>query len=103
MNRNRILIAAAAATILLIIALVAATALFPGGPLSRQEMRLVDGFATAFTACMDSAGSGNGISLGDCNEAEILKGRIDEAGLCIDYDNSRQATYEDFYRCGTPR
>ncbi|MGN7871630.1 hypothetical protein PARHAE_04056 [Paracoccus haematequi] len=102
MTHTRILVAAGAA-LLLIIALVAATALFPGGPLSRKEMRLVDGFAAAYTACMDSAGDANGISLGDCNEAEILKARIDEAGLCIDYDNSRQDTYEDFYRCGSAR
>ncbi|VDS08415.1 hypothetical protein PARHAE_01599 [Paracoccus haematequi] len=101
MIRTRILIAAGAAILLL--AVIAATALFPGGPLSRKEMRLVDGFAAAYSACMDSAGNANGISLGDCNEAEILKARIDEAGLCIDYDNTRQDTYEDFYRCGTPR
>lgn len=91
MTRTRILIAAAGAAILLI-PVIAATALFPGGPLSRKEMRLVDGFATAYTACMDSAGNANGISLGDCNEA----------GLCIDYD-TRQDTYEDVYRCGSAR
>ena len=102
MNQRCILIAAAGGAILLI-AVIAATALFPGGPLSRREMRLVDSFVAAYTACMDSAGSNSGISLGDCNEAEILKGQIDEAGLCIDYDNTRQDTYEDFYRCGSPR
>lgn len=102
MTRKRILIAAAGAALLLV-AVIAATTLFPGGPLSRKEMRLADGFVAAFTACIDSAGRGNGISLGDCNEAEILKTQIDEAGLCIDYDNTRQDTYEDFYRCGTPR
>ncbi|MFC3167000.1 MULTISPECIES: hypothetical protein [Paracoccus] len=102
MTRTRILIAAAGAAILLI-AVIAATALFPGGPLSRKEMRLVDSFVAAFTACMDSTGNSNGISLGDCNEAELLKTQIDEAGLCIDYNNSRQDTYEDFYRCGSPR
>lgn len=101
MTRTRILIAAGAA--ILLIAVIAATALFPGGPLSRKEMRLVDGFAAAYTACMDSAGDANGISLGDCNEAKILKARIDEAGLCIDDDNTRQDTYEDFYRCGSAR
>ena len=103
MTRTRILITAAAGAALLLIAVIAATALFPGGPLGRKEMRLVDSFAAAFTACMDSAGSGNGISLGDCNQAEILKTQIDEAGLCIDYNNTRQDTYEDFYRCGSPR
>lgn len=102
MTRTRILIAAAGAAILLI-AVIAATSLFSGGPLSRKEMRLVDGFARAYSACMDSASSSNGISLGDCNEAKILKARIDEAGLCIDYDNTRQDTYENFYRCSMPR
>lgn len=102
MTRKRILIAAVGAAILLI-AVIAATALFPSGPLSRKEMRLVDGFVAAFTACMDSAGNSNGISLGDCNESEILKTRIDAAGLCLDYNNSRQDTYEDFYRCGSAR
>lgn len=101
MTRTCLLIAAAGAALLL--AVIAATDLFSGGPLSRKEMRLVDGFAAAYTACMDSAGNANGISLGDCNEAKILKARIDEAGLCIDYDNTRQDTYDDFYRCGSPR
>ena len=64
MTRKRILIAAAGAAILLI-AVIAATALFPSGPLSRTEMRLVDGVVAAFTACMDSAGNSNGISLGE--------------------------------------
>ena len=49
MTRTRILIAAAGAAILLI-AVIAATALFPGGPLSRKEMRLVDSFCLLYTS-----------------------------------------------------
>ena len=99
MNQRRMLIAAAGAS--LVIAGMAAYALLPSGQLSRKETRLIDRFVAAFTACMDSAGGG--VSLGDCNEAKILKGQIDDAGLCIDYDNKRQDTYEDVYRCGSPR
>lgn len=100
MTRKRILIAAAGAALLLIV-LIAAAALFPSGPLSRKEMRLIDSFAAAFSACVASVGKG--INLGDCKEAEILKTQIDAAGLCIDYDNTRTDTYEDVYRCGTLR
>ncbi|SNR67478.1 hypothetical protein EYF88_15945 [Paracoccus sediminis] len=99
MTRKRILITAAGAAILLI-AVSAAITLFPGGPLSRKEMRLAKDFVAAFTRCADMRADGS--HFGACKEAEILKDQIDAAGLCIDYDNTRKDTYEDFYRCGSP-
>ena len=69
---QRCILIAAAGTAILLIAVIAATGLFPGRPLSREEMCLVHGFATAYTVCIDSAGT-------------------------------RQDTYEDVYRCRTPR
>lgn len=100
MKHRRMLIAAAGTAILLI-AGIAAYAVSGSGPLSRSEMRLADGFAAAFTRCMDIRPDGS--HLVACQEAEILKKQTEEAGLCLDFANTRKDTYQDFYHCGSPR